>query len=91
MNEETEPDFCARCMQEDPACRCYTVNIPMLTVPHADLLVLRANLLDILAGFTKDDAANYDDTNPEDTYYNVAWALECLNDTLNTYTPTATK
>ena len=58
-----------------------------VTVPYGDLLTLQAQLRDILAGFTRDDAANYDDTNPEDTYYNVAWALECLDDTLNTYTP----
>lgn len=90
MNEQTEPDFCARCMQEDTACRCYIVEHPTVTVPHADLLVLRANLLAILEGFNRDHGGNIDDINPEDTYFSVLWTLECLDDTLHSYTPTAT-
>lgn len=66
-------------MQTEPA---------TVTVPHGDLLILREQLRDILAGFTRDDAANYDCTNPETTYFDAAWALECLDDTLATYTPT---
>lgn len=27
MNEQTEPDFCARCMETDEYCRCYAVTL----------------------------------------------------------------